>query len=147
MNFSLRPFRDSDLENFLLHSNNFEVAKNLTDKFPYPMTLEFAKNTIEFAAKDNPTRRFAIDVNGELVGAIGIHPKEDIERKNAELGYWLAEKYWGKGIMTNAIKQMVEYGFKNFDVDRIFARPFGTNIASQKVLEKAGFIFEGKFEK
>ena len=88
-----------------------------------------------------------IDVNGEAVGGIGLHPKEDIERMNAELGYWLAEPFWGKGIITKAITQIVDFGFKTYDITRIFARPFGTNLASQRVLEKAGFKFECKFEK
>jgi RimJ/RimL family protein N-acetyltransferase len=75
-----------------------------------------------------------------------LHPQADIHKKNAELGYWLAEPYWGKGIVSNAVKEIVTYGFENFDIDRIFARPFGTNIGSQKVLEKAGFILEGTFK-
>ena len=70
-----------------------------------------------------------------------------MHRKNAELGYWLAEPFWGNGIITKAIVQIVEYGFMNFDITRIFARPYGTNEASQRVLGKAGFTFEGKFEK
>ena len=68
-------------------------------------------------------------------------------KENAELGYWLAEPFWGKGIITKAIKQIVDFGFKTYDITRIFARPFGTNIASQRVLEKSGFKFECKFEK
>ena len=79
---------------------------------------------------------FAIDVNGEAVGGIGLHPQTDIHRKNAELGYWLAEPFWGKGIVSKAILEIIEFGFKTYDIDRIFARPFGTNAASQKVLEK-----------
>lgn len=76
-----------------------------------------------------------------------MHPQKDVYRKNAELGYWLAEPYWGKGIITKAIIQMVDYAFKNFDMYRIYARPFGYNIASQKALEKAGFTLEAKLEK
>ena len=64
-----------------------------------------------------------------------------------ELGYWLAEPFWGQGIITRAIGQMVQYGFENFDITRIFARPFGTNIGSQKALKKAGFLLEARFEK
>jgi len=72
------------------------------------------------------------------VGGIGLHLQNDIQCKNAEPGYWLAEPYWGKGIITKAVTQMVDYGFKTWEVSRIFARPFGTNIASQRVLEKPG---------
>ena len=81
------------------------------------------------------------------MGGIGVHPQTDIHFKNAELGYWLAEPLWGQGIITKAILQMVDYGFKTYDITRIFARPFGTNIGSQKALEKAGFTLEGRFEK
>ncbi|MCC6384482.1 MAG: GNAT family N-acetyltransferase, partial [Bacteroidia bacterium] len=102
---------------------------------------------IEFAIADNPVHIFAIEVNNEAVGGIGIHPQSDIFFKNAELGYWLAEQYWGRGIISNAVKQMVDFTFTTYRIDRIFARPFGTNIASQKVLEKNNFKLEGRFEK
>jgi RimJ/RimL family protein N-acetyltransferase len=63
------------------------------------------------------------------------------------MGYWLAEEYWGLGIMTEAVKQTIEHSFKSFDITRIFARPFSTNLASQRVLEKAGMKLEARFEK
>jgi RimJ/RimL family protein N-acetyltransferase len=90
---------------------------------------------------------FAIDVNGLAVGGIGIHPQQDIYRKNAELGYWLAEEYWGRGILSSLLPDIVHYAFENFDIDRVFAKPFNTNLASQKVLVKAGFILEAKIER
>jgi RimJ/RimL family protein N-acetyltransferase len=99
------------------------------------------------ASANHPHYILAIEVAGRVAGGIGIHPQNDVYRKNAELGYWLAEPYWGNGIMSRAIPEMVDYAFKKFDVDRIFARPFGTNLASQKVLEKAGFVLEARFEK
>lgn len=147
MHFTLRPFTINDLNSFVKYANNPKIANNLTDKFPHPYTSEHGKMFIEKATKNNPTNIFAIDINGEACGGIGIHPQEDVQRKNAELGYWLAETFWGNGIISKAIPQIVEYGFKNFDITRIYARPYGTNIASQRVLEKAGFKLEGKFEK
>ena len=90
------------------------------------------------AMSHHPVRIYAIEVNGEASGGIGVHPQEDVYCRNAELGYWLAEPYWGKGIVTQAVKQIIEIGFKNFDITRIYARPYGPNLASQKVLEKAG---------
>ena len=147
MHFTLRPFTLNDLDSLVKYANNPNIANNLTDKFPYPYTKENGKMFIEFATKNTPTNIFAIDINGEVSGGIGIHPQEDVHRKNAELGYWLAEPFWGNGIITKAIIQIVEYGFINFDITRIFARPYGTNVASQRVLEKAGFTFEGRFEK
>lgn len=147
MNFTLRPWTVDDLESLVKYANNSKIAKNLTDKFPSPYTIENGKFFIESATKKSPPNILAIDVNNEAVGGIGIHPQSDIHCKNAELGYWLAEPFWGNGIITKAITQMIEYGFKNWDINRIFARPFETNIASQRVLEKAGFILEGRFKK
>ncbi|SRR5258705_13468987 len=147
MNFTLRPWTIDDLESLVKFANNFDIAKNMTDQFPFPYTIEKGKLFIATATKEPPFHIMAIDINGEAVGGIGIHPQSDIQCKNAELGYWLAQPYWGHGIMSKAIIQMVDYGFQTWDINRIFARPFGTNIASQKALEKAGFIMEGRFEK
>ncbi len=147
MNFILRPWSINDLDNLVLYANNSNIAKFMNDGFPHPYTKESGEAFIVFANKDNPVHIFAIDLDGEAIGGIGLHPKLDVDRKNAELGYWLAEPYWGKGIITAAIKKMVDFGFKTFDISRIFARPFGTNIGSQKVLEKAGFILEATFKK
>jgi len=97
-------------------------------------------------SQHHPTQIFAIVIDGEAIGSIGLHPQCDIMEKNIELGYFLGEPFWGKGIITEAVKKMVAYGFQNFDVVRIYARPFGTNVASQKVLEKAGFSLEAKIE-
>ena len=90
---------------------------------------------------------FAIDIDGEVVGSIGLFPQTDIHQKSAELGYWLAEPFWGNGIVPQAIGEIVEYGFKTFDIVRIYARPFSTNRASQRVLEKAGFTCEARHKK
>lgn len=147
MNFTLRPWTLNDLDSLVRHANNPAIAKNMTDKFPYPYTTDNGKAFISFAMQGNPVHIFAIDVNGEAVGGIGIHPQTDIQCRNAELGYWLAEPFWGKGIISAAIRQMIDYGFNTFEISRIFARPFGTNAASQRVLEKAGFSLEGKFER
>jgi len=144
---SLRPWTLDDLPNLVQYANNFEIAKNLMDRFPHPYTEEAGRKFISMAMQDNPTCIFAIDVNGEAVGAIGLHPQMDVYRKNAEMGYWLAQPYWGQGIMPQAVKQMVDYGFRSFDITRIFARPYGPNIGSQRVLEKAGFRLEARLEK
>ena len=147
MLFKLRPWTMEDLESLVKYANNFEIAKNMTDQFPHPYTIGKGKTFIENVISTKPTQIFAIDINQEAIGAIGIHPQSDIQRRNAELGYWLAKPYWGKGIMTEAISRMIEYSFKTWEINRIFARPFGNNIASQKVLEKAGFKLEARFEK
>ncbi|MBS1761154.1 MAG: GNAT family N-acetyltransferase [Bacteroidetes bacterium] len=146
MEFKLRRWDISDLDSLVKYANNWNIAKNMTNKFPHPYTASDGKLFIEFATKDNPIHIFAIDINGEAVGGIGIHPQTDIFIKNAELGYWLAEPYWGQKIISKAIQQMIDFGFSTYDIDRIFARPFGTNIPSQKILEKNNFILEGRFE-
>lgn len=147
MDFILRNWQIEDLDNLVGFANNMHIARNMTDSFPYPYTEEKGKAFIAFATGELPNRILAIDIDRLACGSIGLHPQQDIQRKNAELGYWLAEPYWGNGIMSRAITQMVAYGFKHWDINRIFARPFGTNLASQRALEKAGFILEGRFEK
>lgn len=146
MNFSLRPWNINDLENLVKHANNPNISKYMTDGFPNPYTIENGRAFIEMAVLHHPTRLFAIILDNEAVGGIGIHPQTDIMRKNAELGYWLSEEHWGKGIITNAIKEMVNYAFKNFEITRIYARPFGNNLASQKVLQKAGLQLEARLK-
>jgi [ribosomal protein S5]-alanine N-acetyltransferase len=147
MDFKLRPWAISDADNLPRYANNTRIAKFMMNRFPHPYTVDDAKAFIALATQDDPIHLFAIDINGQGVGGIGIHPQQDVYIKNAELGYWLAEPFWGKGIITKAIKEMIDFAFKTYDINRIFARPFGTNKASQRVLEKAGFTLEGKFEK
>lgn len=145
--FQLRPWAQADRDDLARFGNNPGIAKNMTDQFPYPFTVEKAGAFIEYAAGNNPPNILAIEINGQAAGGIGIHPQVDIYRKNAEMGYWLGEPFWGQGVMPRAISQMVEYAFEHWDINRIFARPFGTNLASQRVLEKAGFVLEARFEK
>lgn len=140
--FTLRPFRPADLDALVTHANDPTVAANLTDAFPHPYTPEHGRAFLELAMQPIPLRR-CIEVDGECAGAIGLHPKQDLWRRNMELGYWLAKEHRGKGIMTAAIQQMVHLGFETFpEVTRIYATPFGSNTASQKALEKAGFTLE-----
>lgn len=144
MHFKLRDWQQSDMDSLVKYANNFNIAKNMTNGFPHPYTKESGQNFLNMAIANNKAIK-CIDINGEACGGIGLHLQTDIQCKNAELGYWLAEPFWGKGIITEAIKQMVNYGFGNFDINRIYARPFGTNLASQKVLEKCNFTLEAKF--
>jgi len=146
MDFKLRKWNDADLDSLVKYANNHNVAKWLTNGFPHPYRNENGKAFISMTSNDNPTKVFAIEVNGEAVGSIGIFPQTDIHEKSAEMGYWLAEEYWGKEIMTKAIQEIVEYGFQTFDIVRIFARPFSTNLGSHRVLEKAGFTLEAKLK-
>lgn len=147
MNFMLREWKASDLDNLVKHANNYNIAKFLTNQFPHPYTEEDGKIYLSIVSKHNPIQIFAIVMDEEAIGSIGIFPQSDIHCKNAEMGYWLSEQYWGHGIMPKAIKQIVDYGFKTFDITRIFARPFSINPQSQRVLEKAGFTLEAKLER
>ncbi len=147
MKYRLRSWKIDDLDNLVKHANNYKIARNLSNKFPYPYTEEDGRDFINFASSKSVNHIFAIEIDGEACGGIGLHPQFDIHCKNAELGYWLAEPFWGKGIMSRVIKEMISYGFANIAVVRIFARSFASNIASQKILEKNGFILEATFKK
>ncbi len=147
MDFKLRPWSLNDLDSLVSNANNYNIARFMTDGFPHPYTRQHGIDFIAMATKDDPIHIFAVEVNGLAVGGIGIHPQKDIMKKNAELGYWLGEDYWGNGIITKAIIQMIDFGFKTYDITRIYARPFGSNLPSQRVLEKAGFTLEARIEK
>lgn len=149
MNFTLRPWQESDIESVAKYANNKKIADNLRNVFPYPYTLEDARTYIMsiIAAGDAHQYALAIDVDGEAVGSIGIFLEDDVYCKNAELGYWLAEPFWGQGIMSQAILHITGEAFKRYDILRIHAEPFAHNIGSRRALEKAGFALEGTFKK
>ncbi|MFN8339594.1 MAG: GNAT family N-acetyltransferase [Saprospiraceae bacterium] len=146
-NFRLRHWQPSDAESLVKYANNANIARYMRDAFPHPYTKADGDNFIQFAMQKLPASIFAITVDDLAIGGIGLHPQNDIYRLNAELGYWLGEPFWGQGIITNAISQIVTYGFENLQIERIYAIPFGSNIGSQKVLEKAGFLLEAKLSK
>jgi RimJ/RimL family protein N-acetyltransferase len=147
MHISLRPWSKEDLPELVRQANNAHIARYMSDVFPHPYTLENGKAFMEFANSKHPASVFAIVVNDQPAGSIGLHMQADILRKNYEIGYWLGEEHWGKGIAAEATRQICEYGFANLDCIRIFARIFGNNVASQKVVQKAGFVLEATFEK
>jgi len=140
---TLRKWKDSDLENLVKNANNYNVASTLRDAFPYPYTVEDGKEWIEFAGNEEGGHNFAITINNEAIGCIGLIVGKDIERKSSEVGYWLGEDHWGKGIVSSALKSTVEFAFDNLELERIFAVPLEYNIASRKVLEKNNFLLEG----
>lgn len=146
MEFELRAFVHTDLEALVKHANNYHIAKNLSNKFPFPYTIDDGIAFINLAQSHHPQEIFAIVVNGEVAGSIGVHPQQDFYCKNAELGYWIAESHWGKGIVPSAVSLMVDYAFRTFDVTRVYARTFDTNFKSQKVLLKSGFTLEAQLK-
>lgn len=147
MNIQLKKYELSDAEELVQKANNPNIARFLTDGFPSPYTLEDAHKFIQKFGEQEPTQVFLIMVDDAIAGGIGLHLQSDIMRLNAELGYWVAEELWGKGIASHAIDMIVNYGFDRFEITRIYARPFGSNIASQRVLEKCGFKLEASIAK
>jgi [ribosomal protein S5]-alanine N-acetyltransferase len=145
MEFQLVEWNKSHIDGVVKHANNQKIADNLRDTFPFPYTYAdaewYVNDCMEKADSSQIAR--AIEVDGEVVGSIGIFVKDDVYRKSGELGYWLSEEYWGKGIMSEAVKQICKEAFERFDIVRIFAEPFSYNTGSRRVLEKAGFTLEG----
>ena len=139
----LRPWASADVPSLVRHANNYEVWRHLRDRFPYPYTLADAERWIAFTRQQDPQTHFAIEVHNEAVGGIGLERKSDVERCSAEIGYWLGEDLWGKGIATAAVRTLSSYGIEVLSLSRIFAIPFANNLASTRVLEKAGYVREG----
>ena len=138
--FELREWRLSDAASLAENANNINIWNNLRDALPHPYSEEDGKRFIRIAmSQPNPATLLAIVIDGKAVGSIGITLHTDVERITAELGYFIGETYWNKGIMTEVVIQMVSYSFANFPLRKIYATPFDFNIASHKVLQKAGF--------
>lgn len=116
---------------------------HLRDRFPFPYEIEQARTFLGWIAKQPSPTVWAIEVNGEAVGGIGIELHTDVERVSAEIGYWLGEAMWGRGIATEALKAVTAEAFKRFDITRLYALPFADHAASVRVLEKAGYVCEG----
>ncbi len=147
MQIIIRPWKEGDEDNLAKYANNKNVARNLRDLFPDPYTLSDARTWIAFNKDLLPALNMAIVLDEEVIGGVGIVLKEDIHRKNAEIGYWVAEPFWGKGYATQAVRMMVDYAFQHFDFTRIYASAFDHNFASHRVLEKAGFKMEARLKK
>lgn len=141
---SLRKWRSDDLSELVKQANHADIASNLTNMFPHPYTTEAGEKFIKYSNSEGSNEIFCIAINDKPAGGIGLHPQEDIFAANAELGYWLGHEYWGEGIMTQSVTAACRWGFDNLNINRIFARPFGTNIGSQKVLQKCGFALEAR---
>lgn len=143
--FQLRAWKAEDAKSLAQSANNPNIAKNLRNVFPSPYTLEAAIWYINdsIANAEKKQINYAIVIDGQAVGSIGIFVKDDVYEKSAELGYWLSEDYWRKGIMSKAVQIICKEAFESFDIIRIFAEPFADNAGSRRVLEKAGFTYEG----
>lgn len=141
----IRQWRESDAPDLAAALSNEKILDNLRDGLPFPYTekdgLDFIKAML--SSEKNDTFPFAVTVDDKAIGSIAVFRQGNIHRLTGELGYYIAEEYWGNGIMTQAVRQICEYVFKNSDLIRIYAEPFAYNTASCRVLEKAGFQLEG----
>jgi len=144
---TLRSWTKEDAPSLVKYADNPKIAGNMRDRFPHPYTLTDAERFITMATTTTKALLLAIEVNGEAAGAIGITPLNDEYKKTAEIGYWLAEPYWGRGIMTDVVKAVVPVAFEHFDIVRIQAGVYSKNPASMRVLEKAGFEREAVHKK
>ena len=142
MKVVLREWKKSDSTALAKIANNKKIWDNVRNRLPYPYTEQDAKEWLALVKKQKIVTTFCIEADGELAGSIGFTLKEDVYRKSAEIGYFIGENFWGQGIATEAIRQLVGYIEENFDLVRIYAEVFEHNKASMKVLEKNGFYLE-----
>jgi RimJ/RimL family protein N-acetyltransferase len=145
MNATIRPWQHSDAAAIATIINNKKIQNNLRDGIPFPYTkqdgIHFINDTLH--APLGSIYSFAILVDGQVAGSIGAFRQDNIHCCTAEMGYYIAEKYWGKNVCTHAVMLTCQYVFEHSDIIRIYAEPFADNIASCRVLEKAGFEYEG----
>jgi ribosomal-protein-alanine N-acetyltransferase len=138
----VRSWKSADVPALVKYANNINIARHLRDRFPNPYTAIDARRFVDAVVVARPVTTFAIDVGKEAVGGIGFSPGSDVERFSAEIGYWLAEPFWGRGIVAEALGLVSEYAFAECNVLRLFALPFADNQQSMRVLEKAGYTQE-----
>jgi [ribosomal protein S5]-alanine N-acetyltransferase len=140
----VRSWRPSDAESLAASANNRRIWMNLRDAFPHPYTLRDAREFIRAVRQRMPETTFAITVDDRAIGSIGFVLHSDVERVSAEIGYWIAERSWGRGIATEALSAVTRYAIETHGLTRIYAVPFAWNTASCRVLEKAGYVLEGR---
>ncbi|MBP7497247.1 MAG: GNAT family N-acetyltransferase [Bacteroidales bacterium] len=143
----LRELEEADIDEIVKNANNEKVSINLRDAFPHPYSAEDAKRFLEIVEKQNPKTIFAIEYKGIYAGNISLTPGSDVYRYSAEIGYFIGEPFWNKGIMTKAINLMTTFGFNKLGLIRIYAGVFEFNKASQRVLEKCGYEKEAVLKK
>jgi ribosomal-protein-alanine N-acetyltransferase len=141
--FTLRGWFDGDEASLQKHADNPNVSAFLLDRFPYPYSLNDAFIWVAFMRQQERQTNFAIAIDGQVCGGIAVDLKVDANHQEAEIGYWLAEPYWGRGIITEAVQLLTHYAFENLGIIRIQAGVFSKNTASMRVLEKAGYVKEG----
>jgi|SRR5580692_126359 ribosomal-protein-alanine N-acetyltransferase len=140
----IRPYRVGDEDAICAVANDFIVARWMSRSFPYPYVRSDAEQWIKLATSDTRRRYFAIEVDGVLAGGIGVEPFGGERSGTAAFGYWLGRHYWGRGIGTDAAKTLSDRALRTGRLRRLEARVFAPNVASARVLEKCGFVFEGR---
>jgi RimJ/RimL family protein N-acetyltransferase len=143
---TIRKWRLEDATSLAEHANNRNVWLGLRDLFPHPYTIADAETYLNHVILERPTISFCIDIDNVAAGGIGIRIGHDVHKYTAELGYWLSEQFWGRGVMSEAVSAFAHFCFSNFPLHRIYAEPYSNNAASVRVLEKAGFVLEGRLK-
>lgn len=138
----LRPWRLDDLDSLVASANDASVSRSLRDRFPYPYTGDDGLAWLTRAV-DESDRAWALEIDGNAVGGVSVHPGADVHRHSAELGYWLGQRHWGRGIMTTVVRAFAPRAMEAFHLYRLYATVYENNPASARVLEKAGFAREG----
>ena len=141
--FVIRGWKKGDEISLQKNANNPNVSQFLMDRFPSPYTMEAATIWVNSLLEQDPLINFAITINDEVIGGIGLELRQDVYRNTALIGYWLSEELWGKGIITEAVKLVTQYAFEHLDLIRLQAGVLEKNPASMRVLEKAGYVKEG----
>ncbi len=144
---TIRPYESSDVGALVKYGNNYEIWKNLRDRFPHPYTRAHAIDWVRHTRRQRPPCDLAIAGDVELIGGIGVHVQDDVHRRSAEIGYWLGAPFWGRGIATQAVDAMTDHAFATLPIVRIYAHVFEGNPASVRVLEKVGYDYEGRMRK
>jgi len=143
----VRSWTNDDLGSLVKYADNRKIWLNLRDRFPHPYTRRDGREFIHLARSLRPETMFAIEVDGEAAGGIGFVPHSDVERVSAEIGYWLGEPFWGRGITTEALVAVTKYAIETEHLTRVYAVPYARNDASCRVLEKAGYVLEGRLRR
>jgi ribosomal-protein-alanine N-acetyltransferase len=143
----VRSWEWRDRDSIIYNANNRRVWINLRDRFPHPYTKKDAQTWLDIVVNSRPETNFAIAVNDQAVGGIGFSVQPDVGRRSAEIGYWLGEAFWGQGIASEALTAVTQHAFAHYDLCRLYAHVFEWNPASARVLEKAGYVLEGRMKK
>jgi RimJ/RimL family protein N-acetyltransferase len=144
---TVRSWTLGDVPSLVKNANNREIWINVRDRFPHPYTSRDGREFIRSARRMQPETFFAIEVDGAAVGGIGFVLQTDVERVSAEIGYWLGQPYWGRGIATEAVVHVTRHAIERHGLTRVFALPFAYNVASCRVLEKAGYLLEARLRR